>query len=557
MKRVLLFLIALCMAVIAIADPDYPIVQKDGRDYYQYTIQKGDGLYAIGKKFGVSQADLHNANPGLTENIREGAKLLIPIKKQRKRQETPQTIHVVEEKQTPYSIAKIYNVPLDTLIRYNPSIRNGIIHTGDTLIISYEKAITKNDNAVKHSSENVIEIPETIIVKERETLYSISRTYNVPMSTLLDLNPSAEDGLKKGQTLRLKPTAALVVSEEKAQEAAPVATPVVSSRKEAKADADALKIAYILPFSNGKTIEASFIEFYRGSLIALNRAKTTNAIDRDVEVWAWNTQGQKSVLDSILALDDLKKVDVIIGPGFTYELEPVIRYAKEHGKKIIVPFSSHIDKSLFYDKLYQFNPSQDYWWNVSIRREMNAHPADRYIIAHCTDNQKGNAFANKLISVLNEQRKSYVNVNITPENADSLIRANLGGRTVLLIANNSGVDVRNIVDAMSEKYYNNLTLWGFGKWGASSRRFAPTIYGSLFFDRSDEAYENDYLAYFKHKAVRSDVRFDLLGYDITTFVINKNGKYLQSDINFVKMDGRWLNTRIYRVTWNGFTLSAE
>lgn len=556
MRRILLFLFAIFMTLAVYAEFNYPVVQKNGRDYYQYTIQRGDGLYAIGKKFGVSQADLYSANPGLTEMIREGDKLLIPIKRQRTRSNTPQTIHVVEEKQTPYSIAKIYNVPLDTLIRYNPSIRNGIIHTGDTLIISYEKTIERGKDNLKRSDNNVVEIPETIIVKERETLYSISKTYNVPMSTLFELNPSVEDGLKKDQVLRLKKPSQ-PVAENKQQDSSPVTAPVVARHQDVQADPNALKIAFILPFSNGKTTESSFIEFYRGSLIALDQARTANALDRDVEIWAWDTHGKRETLDSILALDDLRKVDVIIGPGFTVELEPVIRYAKTHGKKIIVPFSSHIDKSLFFDKLYQFNPSQDYWWNIAIRRELNSNPSDKYIIAHCGDSQKGMDFSNKLMSILREQKKKFAQVDITAQNADSLIRTHLDGKTVLLLADNSGVNVRPIIDVISEKYYNNLTLWGFGKWGASARRFAPTMYGSLFYDQADEAYENKYLAFFKHKAVRSDVRFDLLGYDITTFVINKNGKFLQSNMNFVKIEGRWLNTRIYRVTWNGHTLSAE
>lgn len=561
MKRTLLFLFALTFSLMVFAVPDCPIVQKNGRDYYQYTIQKGDGLYAIGKKFGVSQVDLHNANPGLTEQIREGDKLLIPIKRKITRNSTPQTIHVVEDKQTPYSIAKIYNVPLDTLIRYNPSIRNGIIHTGDTLIISYEKVLTRSENDVRKSVDNVIEIPETIVVKERETLYSISKTYNVPMSTLLDLNPSAENGLKKGQTLRLKKSEVTVTdnveSENQQADTSSVAVPAVHKRIEVKADPNALKIAYILPFTNGKTTESSFIEFYRGSLIALNQIKTKKLIDRDIEVWAWDTHGQKSVLDSILALEELKKVDVIVGPGFTVELEPVISYAKKHSIKIIVPFSSHIDKSLFFDRLYQFNPQQDWWWNVAIRRELSSHPADRYIIAHCGDNQKGSAFANKLMNILREQKKNYVQVDMTPENADSLIRVHSSGNTVLLIADNLSVDVRSILDVISEKYYNNLVLWGFGKWGVATRRFSPTIYGSLFYDRADENYENQYRTLYTHRAVPSDIRFDLLGYDITTFIVNNDGPFLQSEMNFVKTDGRWLNTRIYRVMWNGFNLSVE
>lgn len=544
-----------CLSFVVRAELDYPIVERNGKDYYEYTIQKGDGLYAIGKKFKVSQKELFDANPGLTENIREGAKLYVPVKQKRKDRGAAQTIHIVEDKQTPYSIARMYNMPLDTLIRYNPGIRNGIIHTGDTLIISYQKAIAAKEEVVKRESSTVVEIPETIVVREKETLYSISKTYNVPMSTLLTLNPSAEDGLKKGQTLRLRPAKEGEAPQDSAAVRPREAKP--EQARQAVADANALKIAYILPFTNEKTTEANFIEFYRGSLIALDRARTDNAINRDIEVWAWDTRGKKEVLDSILALDALKKVDVIIGPGFTHELEAVLRYAKNHGKKIVVPFSSHIEKGLYFEKLYQFNPPQDWWWNIAIRKELNEHPAERYLIGHTGNSKKGKALANKLKSILQELHKTCYELDMTESNADSLVKANARGNTVLLLANNSGVEVRPLVDNIAASYHSNVTVWGFGKWGTTVRRFAPTMYYSLFYDQATEAYENKYISFFKHRAVHSDIRFDLLGYDITTFVVNKNGTYMQSDVNFVKIDGRWVNNKIYRVNWNGYTLSVE
>ena len=217
----------------------------------------------------------------------------------------------------------------------------------------------------------------------------------------------------------------------------------------------------------------------------------------------------------------------------------------------------HIDRTLYFDKLYQFNPPQEWWWNIAIRRELNANPADRYLIGHVGTNQRGAALAAKLTSILREQHKQYVELDLKADNADSTVKANMRGNTVLLLANQSGLDVRSVVDNLADSYHSNLVMWGFGKWGNIARRYAPMLYYSLFYDQADETYETKYLKLFKHKAVHSDVRFDLLGYDITTFVVNPGGTYLQSEINFIKSDGRWVNNKIYRVYWNGYTLSAE
>ena len=59
MKRFFLTAIfAACVLVLCAQAADYPIVQIDGKNYYSYTVAPKDGLYAIARKFGVSQADL-------------------------------------------------------------------------------------------------------------------------------------------------------------------------------------------------------------------------------------------------------------------------------------------------------------------------------------------------------------------------------------------------------------------------------------------------------------------------------------------------------------------
>lgn len=555
MKRTIILLFTLVLTAALWAQTDCPVVEHNGREYYQYTIQKGDGLYAIGKRFNVTQAELFQANPGLKESIREGDKLLIPIKQKRRTRTAEAQYHVVTDRQTPYSIARMYNIPLDTLIRYNPSIRSGIIKTGDSLVVAYGHTIVPDaDRLSRASADTVVEIPETIVVKARETLYSISRTYNIPIHDLIDLNPEVENGLKKGQTIRLKASAPK--SQAVTAEAETKGETKGEAVKPATAAGHPLRIAYILPFTNDQKVEQTFVEFYRGSLLALDRARAS--LRRDIEVWAWNTHGQRAVLDSILALDALKQADVVIGPGFTHELDQVLAYCKRHNKKVIVPFSSKIDKAWYNDNLYQFNPPQELWWRRAIRQEINRHPAQKYIIAYPGVNQQGRTFASETMAILRDMKLRFVQVDITAENADSLLRVHAQEKCVMLLANSSGPEVRPIVQRIVDFRPDDLTLWGFGRWGATAKLYNPTFICSLFHDRADQAYEDLYLEHFKHRAPKTpDVRFDLLGYDITTFAVDPDGRYLQSDLNFVKQEGRWLNQTAYLLYWNGSNFYTE
>ena len=300
MKRfILMVLLALTTLVVA-AQTDYPVVERNGKQYYEYRIQKGDGLYAIGRKFGVTQAALFNANPGLTEAIREGDILYIPTKVTRAQQrKQAHTIHVVESGETPFVIAKRYQVPLDTLLRNNPQIRNGLIRVGDTLIISYEKELVATKVATKQEAEQTGVLPEFVTIKPKETLYSISKQYNIAIHDILDLNPGLEStGLKAGMQLRLKPAAKTATSQPSATPAAqpaieqPSAEPATTQpAAEKTASPTAFKIAYILPLTNSKGADRTFIEFYRGSLVALERLKDEKRISDDVEVlgYPWRT----------------------------------------------------------------------------------------------------------------------------------------------------------------------------------------------------------------------------------------------------------------------------
>lgn len=554
MKRFLLTIVLALTTITLMAQFDYPVVERNGRQYYEYRIQKGDGLYAIGKKFGVTQAALFEANPGLKENIREGDKLYIPIKTARERRKNPQTIHVVENGETPYIIAKRYNITLDSLLRNNVQIRNGLIHPGDTLVISYEKELLPAPAEVRQKQETHHDIPDIITVKARETLYSISKQYSIAIHDIIDLNPGIEiTGLKAGMQLRLRKEVALPAAQESAtpavkkEEPAPAGNPQ-SGDAAATVNPNSFKIAYILPLTGSKGVQRMFIEFYRGSLIALERLKNEKRISNDVEVWCWDTRGERAVLDSILRLDELKQCKVVIGPGFSSELEPVLTWCKANNKKVIVPFSSKIDRSLHFANLYQFNPAQEWWWERSFNFELQEQKEKtHFIIGRCGNDERGNAYANTIEKIMRQKNVKFTDIEVNPSNIDSILKAEAHSATVLLLANSNGTEVRPIIEKVADAHLWNVTVWGFGKWGHTTlQSYDKIIYGSLFYDRSDETYDTLYRQLYKMQAVGASIRYDLLGYDITMFALGKK-LFMQSEFDFEMIDGRWLNTNIYKL----------
>ena len=197
----------------------YPKTKIDGTEYYIYTVQEGEGLFGVARKFEVSPDDLKNINPGTENGLKAGQQMFVPVKKETSnnakqassksaniRQEY--TLHKVENKQTLFAISKKYKVRQEEIVKSNPQLSKGLTE-GMTLRIpktnsdksnwvseqSIEKAV-KKVNSTK--SEQKIHI-----VKEDETLYSIGRLYDVTVVDIIRLNPESSKNLPIGSELKI------------------------------------------------------------------------------------------------------------------------------------------------------------------------------------------------------------------------------------------------------------------------------------------------------------------------------------------------------------------
>lgn len=101
-------------------------------------------------------------------------------------------IYMVSGGETIYGISTKFNVPIDQLMEHNPELVNGL-KTAMILSIPYKPEEIENlrDNRKKH------------IVQPGETLYGISKKFNIALNDLLKWNGME---LKAGQTLFLSPS---------------------------------------------------------------------------------------------------------------------------------------------------------------------------------------------------------------------------------------------------------------------------------------------------------------------------------------------------------------
>ncbi|MDB5271940.1 MAG: hypothetical protein JWO58_307 [Chitinophagaceae bacterium] len=189
------------------------VEKKDGKRFVLHRLEAKETLYALSRKYGVSVDEIKKANTDVNLNdLKIGQVLRVPSADKSASASNiaqPKTTHIVITGETLYSIAKKYNVSIDEMKKNNPNAVNGL-SIGDELLIPGQpmgETVKRNDTPVNLQTNPSA---TTHTVASGETLYSISRKYNVSVDDLKSWNPDMASGIKVGQVLKLTPVVAKV-----------------------------------------------------------------------------------------------------------------------------------------------------------------------------------------------------------------------------------------------------------------------------------------------------------------------------------------------------------
>lgn len=186
----------------------------NGKMFVIHKVDEKETLFAISRRYGVSVDAIREANTELTNSIEIGQILKVPY--------TPKStakvegrIHKVAPKETLFSISKMYNVSMDDLRKWN-NLSDNSLSVDQELVIKGATS-TKVDAKETPSTQKEVASKGSHIVAEKETMYSISRQYNISVDDLKKWNALESNDLQIGQTLVVADPAKVVASAQKSK----------------------------------------------------------------------------------------------------------------------------------------------------------------------------------------------------------------------------------------------------------------------------------------------------------------------------------------------------
>lgn len=318
-------------------------------------------------------------------------------------------IHKVEKKQSLYAITKLYEVSTEDLMKYNPELRDGL-KAGSEIKIPYT---TKKPAAVAVATVSG-NYPDTLKylvhkVAAKETVYGITKKYQITEKQLIQWNTGLTEGLKEGQLLvvgeRKKAREERVRMEEKGKDrlraedkpkvedkrntaAAPTKTNVVHKaahapepiltdssyyRTMSRPSKATYNIGLMLPFKFDATLATDLNELVRngGSFpqvpgiaadFYLGFKKAADSLHNegfDLNLVVYDVDDVDSLKPTqIIADPGFKDLDLIFGPFYPSSFKTISKKAREFHIPIVSPLTQ--ENKILHNNLYtsKTNPSK-------------------------------------------------------------------------------------------------------------------------------------------------------------------------------------------------------
>ena len=344
----------------------------------RHTVEQGETLYGLAKRYGTTVEELLAANPEAEKGIKTGQILVIPNKDTKATVDANQQVqdafnhnttmqvavpqgsdpvfHTIQQGEDICSIAKQYNATIEGIISANPGLKPEEYTAG-------AKVKVVPNTALPFVYERTGRRNYKYEVKRGESFASIAADNGITEAELKAANPDMKKA-KKGKMIVLpKPFNERVTGEMSTipiEELRDYYEPRISDlyyNLVGKRLESEVNIAMVLPFQLHKAAPPKqaylYTDFYKGFLLAMDSA--ANVTDKHINLKVYDTQHNLNVTDSLLALPEMKTMNIIIAPSEPQQLSKINAFGKANSVPVLNCFTTKNEDYLDNPYVYQVN----------------------------------------------------------------------------------------------------------------------------------------------------------------------------------------------------------
>lgn len=525
-------------------------VMHDGVMSYVHVVEKGNTLYGLSKEYSATIPRILDANPEARLGIKIGQKIYIPLSiiNRREARNSPEVEgnvirHTVAKRETLYSLSKKYKIEINDILTANPGLEGTGLKKGSVINIPIAEVNVDKD-FIRPAVEDSLLQHEVLL---GETLFNLSKTYDVRIEDIKKVNGGLIEGLRAGMTLRIPKLRqgfahSTMASEPVDSESEPI--PAGSMKK--------MKVGLLLPFSltpldSGTAIPRSpedimrltdiAFEFYRGVQIAMDEMAERGM---DIDVTVYDVTSADKDVEACLRKTDLKEMDLIVGPLHREAFKKISKkgtFSKVHR---ISPLSSSLDvDSGGDDNVSKLKPSDGHQIEAMVQYIKNRFSSENIILL--TSEVK--SWHQKVSSLWNsaESDSSSAHIPLTKiawdsKEVGSLISAlSSTSKNIIIFPVEHRPAITELLSSLATTDFRDkeIVLFGMEDWLGFDNldadlleRLQLHVSSSSFIDWTDRK-TVDFIKTFKdrYNTIPSSSAYALLAYDMTMYYLEGMGRY--------------------------------
>jgi LysM repeat protein len=494
-----------------------------------HTVVKGETVYSIAATYKTNVREIYKLNPDAENGIKAGDKLKI-----QKTNEAPAEYsnHLIEPKETLYSVSKMYKITEEDIKRANPGLNESTFSIGKTIRIprfDFMPEIIVSDVSLATVVTNSY---TDYKVQKGETLYSIGKAYNVSVENLLNSNTSLRDGgLKEGMTIRIPQGQIQTqpIDYTNINNQANISSPHASQ-------GEMVKVGVLLPFKDdkGSIQKEKLVEYYEGFLLAVKNMKE-KGLNAEVYGFDIGTEKNTKKLESLLETYEMNNLHLVIGGVSKQQIDILSEFSRNTGIKYAIPFgaSKNIESI---PTLFQMTTSHSSRYPEVIdafkRQYSNANIV---FVSEAGSNNDKSDFVNELKKGLSGSNIQFKTTASSESLADDIqYTLDATRQTVLIPTSSSELTLRRLFIALNTINPTNVSLFGYPEWQAypqhriNLHKYDSRIYGIFFADdQQKEAQEfiYEYKRWYNKDLISSLPKYGYMGYDAGIYFLTALNRF--------------------------------